>query len=234
MNMHEVNTQEQETQRSIAASDMYQLLALFLHLPTEEMAIGLLNGSLAEDVLAIFKELDFSIQEIEKIGTKLINLKNNVFVKEELLTEMRREYTRLFSHPKKPAVDIYETLFLYQQEDGNEERPPLFISPAALDAERCYKKAGLRMSKKVNEPGDHMATEMEFMMYLYSQKAKALKEDNQEDITKREGEIKEFTEIHLKKWAKEFFDLCISSSQSDIYRTFSEIGSMVMIKMLVV
>lgn len=226
------NEQEQAIQNALAASDMYQLLAMLLHLPTEEIVLGLLDGSLGADISAIFQELDFPRDEIEKIRTKLIALQGNLNLKSELLTEMRQEYTRLFTHPQKPLVGIYETMFLFKPDEEGEERPSLFISPAALDAERCYKKAGLIMSKELNEPGDHMATEMEFMMYLYLQKAKALQENNSAGLTRREEEIKEFADLHLRKWAKEFFALCSTESKSEVYRVLGQIGSSFMAKML--
>ncbi|MCM1566625.1 MAG: molecular chaperone TorD family protein [Dehalobacter sp. 4CP] len=232
VNTQEVNTQEQEIRRSLAASDMYQLLSMFFRLPTVEMATALLNGSLAEDVIAIYCELNFSIEEIQHIKTKFTTFQNDEKTKEELLTEIRQEYTRLFTNPKKPAMDIYETLFCFNPEK-NEGSPSLFISPAALDAERCYKKAGLMMTKEVNEPGDHMSTEMEFMMYLYLEKARALQENNQEKLDRREAEIQEFSEVHLKKWAKQFFNHCITLSNSEVYRTLGEIGSAFMREMLV-
>lgn len=60
LNMPKLNIQEQEIQKALAVSDMYHLLSMALRLPTEEISIGLLNKSLAEDVLTIFTELDFS------------------------------------------------------------------------------------------------------------------------------------------------------------------------------
>ncbi|MEM5816587.1 MAG: hypothetical protein AAGU16_01815, partial [Desulfitobacterium hafniense] len=63
-------TSEEERQKSIAASDMYRLLAMFLHLPTKEMAKGVLDGTWAEDVLNIFAELGIS-DDKEGLGAKL-------------------------------------------------------------------------------------------------------------------------------------------------------------------
>lgn len=231
---HEANMREQEIQRSIAASDMYRLLFMALHFPTSELALALLDGSFTEDVMAIFEELNFSAAEMAKIKTGLIALQGDQNRKDELLTQMRREYTRLFTHPKNPVIAIYETTFRYDPEDELASKPALFISPAALDAERCYKKAGLMMSREINEPADHMATEMEFMMYLYLQKVKGLREDNQEERVRREEEIEEFREAHLQKWAKDFFDRCSSASQNDAYRVIGEIGSLYMARMLAV
>lgn len=221
-----------EIKKSEAASDLYRLLSMFLHQPTDESVQGLLDGSIADDVADILEELGFSAEIIQRIDKKLTALQNGISKKEELRTAMSREYTRLFSHPKKPAVAIYECLFLFQPENETEEQPLLFVSPAALDAERCYKKAGLLRSKAVNEPGDHMATELEFMMVLYWRKAQALQENNLEELAKSEAEIKEFTDVHLRKWAVEFFQQCVDASQSEVYRIFGEIGRIFISKML--
>ena len=225
------NNKRKDIEHALAASDMYQILSISFRFPTEQLAIGILDGSLAEDVCAIMRESDFADNKIQSVIDTLLARDSQSGDKEELLTEMRREYTRLFTHPKQPLVPIYKTLFLYQPENET-TKPSLFISPSALDAERCYKKAGLIMSAELREPADHIATEMEFMMYLYGQKAKAIQENDTEQTIRRENEIIEFQDIHLKKWAMQFFEHCSSSSESQPYRAFGEIGKMYMEKIL--
>lgn len=230
-NRQTANAAELNLQKSIAASDMYRLLAMFLHLPSKEMAAGILDGTLAEDIWQIFEELGL-LECREEIKGKLAALRGEMSGQEELFTEMRREYTRLFTHPKEPAVDIYETTFLFNPEEKGAEKPSLFISPAGLDAERCYRKAGLVKRKELNEPGDHMATEMEFMSYLYLQKAVALKQNDMAELSTRKEQIKEFSEMHLQKWAVDFYDKCILAGKTDVYQTLGQIGSVFMGNML--
>jgi len=219
------NDRELEYQKAVAASDMFQLLSMPMRLPKKEMAAGLLDGSITEDVTTIFRELGFNLENTQTIEEAFIKIKECGKNEDELLSELRQEYTRLFTHPKKPAIAIYEAIFRYKP--GKGEAPPvLFISPAALDAERCYKKAGLKMSKEINESGDHMATEMEFMMYLYQQKAKAIRENAEADLARRNEEIAEFNRLHLKRWAVEFFEKCKVASKSEVYRLIGETGSL--------
>lgn len=214
---------EKEIQAAAAASDLYRLLSMSLLLPTTEIAAGLLDGSLAEDVLAIFDELNVPIRVLEKLELSFSQIPKNISEK-VLLSELRREYTRLFTHPQKPLIEVYESLFLCQLQELD-TKPSLFISPAALDAERCYEKAGVARSKELNEPGDYIVTEMEFMMFLNLQMAKALQEGNQEEAARREKEIREFYEVHLQKWAKKFFERCTVLSSHPFYRLIGEIGS---------
>lgn len=224
------NVPEQELRQSVATSDMYQLLSLFCRLPTEELVKGLSDGSLANDVLAILGELDVEAIQIKNIKDRLVSIENNVQDKNDLLSELRQEYTRLFSHPKRPVIDIYETMFLYRSHEDTQEKPSLFISPAALDAERCYKNAGLKMQG--TEPGDHLSIEMEFMAYLHLEKAKALRDGNAECFARRQAEIQEFRELHLQRWAADFFETCTSLAQNDTYRLLGLVGSNSLKKML--
>ncbi|BAE82685.1 uncharacterized component of anaerobic dehydrogenase [Desulfitobacterium hafniense Y51] len=204
---------------------MYHLLSRFLHLPTEDIMEGIVDGSLANDVREIFQELGIDDSKSEEIHSRLQTLQGQTTEKNEYLSALRKEYTRLFTHPRSPVIDIYETFFLFQPEDGSQDKPALFISPAALDAEHRYKQAGLVRSKDFNEPGDHMATELEFMAYLYLHLAKALQEDKRQEITQKKEQIKEFREIHLQKWGKDFFNRCTSDSQTEIYQVYGLMGS---------
>lgn len=222
---------EHDFQKAIAISDMFQLLSMLLYIPTPEIVKGLRDGSLSEDLIAILVELGFSTETVDEFKQAFLQFQTNKQTEEKLFREMRREYTRLFSHPQNPEIHIYETMFRYDSKT-DENRPSLYISPAALDAERCYKKAGLAMSKEMNEPSDHMGTEMEFMTYLYTQKAIALKNNSQEEITRRDTEIIEFKDAHLKKWAVAFFDKLASIDNSNYYRIFGEIGRIFMTDIL--
>lgn len=205
-----------------ACSDVYQLLSMFLRLPTKELVEGLRDGSLADDVENIFHEI-----EIDDTETALFmeSLRESSLsdTPEETLSGLRREYTRMFSNPKKPEIDIYEALFLWDKDSG-EPKPSLFISPAALDAERCYKKAGLARSKEINESADHFATQMEFMMFLYADLATSLQEDEGEKYENTKEILQEFEQLHLKRWAQPFFKRCCDICNHPIMTGFWSIG----------
>lgn len=222
-----------EIKEVFATSDLYQFLSLGLRLPTKEWTTAWKDGRLAEDVLNVLGELDFMAEDNALVQVIQEGMKSRESA-DDLYTAMKREYTRLFCHPQKPMIDIYETLFLYQPEGGNENKPVLFISQEALDVKRCYNKAGLVMDKKVNEPADHMATEMEFMMYLYRRLGIALQNNDQQETAKRKAEIKEFKVIHLRKWARAFFRNCIELSERGEYQILGKIGTLFMEKTLAI
>lgn len=213
-----------EMQKILAASDMFQLLSISLQLPNKELVRGLIEGSIAEDVAAILYELGFDPKISQKIDQALQTIQMRTDGKEGLFSELRREYTRLFTNPTRVEIPVYETLFR-QATEVTGASPVLFISPTALDAERCYKKAGLKMSNEVNESGDHMATEMEFMMYLYQRKAEATQVGDLVELAKRNAEIEEFYQLHIKHWAVAFFEKCQICSKSKFYSIIGEMGS---------
>lgn len=219
-----MNKTELKYKRLLACSDMYQLLSLFLRLPTTELVDGLLDGSLKQDVRDIFEELDVPEEETASIMEGLGEYGANSHDPKEILSDLRREYTRMFTHPKQPVVCIYEALFLWSA-DSDEPRPSLFISPAALDAERCYKRAGLARSKEVNESGDHFATQMEFMMALCRELAIAIQEDDEAKLSEYEATLEEFAKLHLHRWARPFFRECANVSENRTMTAFWDIGN---------
>lgn len=214
---------EKDRQKAFATSDFYQLLSLSLRLPTAELVDALLDGSYRQDGINILEELSCGEEDIVLVGEALNKSKGAKGNAAELLSEMRREYTRLFDDPKQPALNIYETLFLHNPEKDN-QGVMLFMSPAALDAERCYQEAGVSLVSQSAEPADHMATELEFMMYLYGKKGKALQEQGNEELEKIEQHIQQFNEMHLKKWCLEFFNGLQIQSKIVSYQGFAQLA----------
>lgn len=217
------NCQREDALNAFTISDFFQLLSISLRLPSHELAQALLDGSYGRDALYILEELSCAQEEIVSVREALQNLAPNEEDVNAFLIQMRREYTRLFDDPKKPAVSIYETLFLHNPEEDR-GGVMLFMSPAALDAERCYRGAGVSLVKQSAEPADHMATELEFMMYLYAKKGKALQEESTEELAVLEKQIKEFTDLHLHKWCRGFFDKLECEAELIFYRGLCRLG----------
>ncbi len=221
----------EEIMNVLAISDFYQLLSISLRLPDHDLARAMLDGSYGQDATNILQELFCSeeeIAEVKELFQKLTSKKDEVT---PYLIEMRREYTRLFDDPKSPALNIYETVFLHNPVE-DKEGVILFMSPAALDAERCYKGAGVCLVKQSAEPADHMATELEFMMYLYAKKGQALKEGNEENLALIKKQINEFKVLHLHKWAMNFFEKMQSEAKSLPYQGIAQLGIIGLAKIL--
>ena len=207
--------------QSVAVSDFCQLTSLSLCLPSMELAKSLIDGSYKTDVITILGELDCKQEEIDGV---ILNLEACMKDKSEvnLFKDLRQEYTRLFTAPKQPVLWIYETLFLLDQQA--KERPMLFMSPAALEAERCYNEAGFSITKECNEPADHLATELEFLMVLYAQKGHCIVEKNYEDLKDIREQIQQFEDKHAKKWWLDFFIELEKNAQHSFFQGVGQIG----------
>lgn len=212
-----------EVMNVLAISDFYQLLSISLRLPDNDLAKGMLDGSYGQDAVNILEELHCDEEEIAPVKRLFGHLPSTRDEVTPYLIKMRREYTRLFDDPKNPALSIYETIFLHNPEE-EKEGVMLFMSPAALDAERCYKEAGVSLVKETAEPADHMATELEFMMYLYGKKGQALQEGNEEELDLIKKQIEEFKKLHLHKWALDFFKKLHAEAKLLPYQGIAQLG----------
>jgi len=218
-----------------AIADYYQLLALLLRLPTAEVEEGFISGSIADDIISNMDEAGFPEPMQEEVNNLVVQLAQHVEEGHANLGTLRRTYTKLFTNPKMPMIGIYESLFRYWKDNpsaGWDNAPRLFISPAALDAERCYKKAGLSRSDELNESGDYMVTELEFMARLYSHRATLNLTEDAEEFTATSALIKEFNHYHFEKWGVDFFTEVSQVAPNSIYQVLGAFGALFMAHML--
>lgn len=233
-------------QAETASADLYNLLAIFLQPPTESLFVGLGNGTIRDDTKDIFDELGWCCSSTKTVLKLLSDFHDGILDDTYSFSHLRSEYTCLFSHPKKPKIALYEGAFLEAQKkdtthtqqrekamlqgqrelDFIETETMLFINKAALDAERCYKKRGLKRSKNLNIPADCMSTEMEFMSLLHLQKAAAFQDNNNQLLQELEDSLVEFRRIHLKKWMHAFYKSLNEESSSAVYRAVGLMGTL--------
>jgi TorA maturation chaperone TorD len=212
-----------------ALGDCFGLLAVLLEYKLlEDVCAGLASGSIPADVRAIACELalrdprvDAALQLFEEAG------------EEEALRsvgyrQMRQEYTRLFNHPERPELPFYEGAFVNRRyAKAGKEAPDhevLFINQAACDADRQYRRAGVRRSMEENIPGDCMATEMAFMRHLLRAEVDALLADDPERLESLAAWRSEFARLHLQVWMREFFLELEASSPQQYYRAVGLLG----------
>lgn len=110
-------------------------------------------------------------------------------------------------------------------EDYFDERPRMFVNPAALDAERCYKAFGLMRSETKNIPGDSIVTELQFMSWLHAERARALSVEDEAAFEKATAGIEEFERIHMRKWAQSFFEKIAAEARIEPYRVIGKMGA---------
>lgn len=215
----EVPNQEREMFKAFALSDFYQLISLSMALPTNDLGNALKDGSYRRDGISILKDLSCERQVINQLENDFYALEKELVSIDSLLSTMGKEYTRLFNHPDSPKIGIYETMY-----SDTIDGAILFVSPEALDVDRCYQEAGIQLVNKSHEPPDHLCIELEFMMYLYRKKGMALHQKDYEELTKTQQQIKFFEKEHIGNWVPKFFELVETETELRIYQLIAKLA----------
>jgi TorA maturation chaperone TorD len=228
---------DQSIKQYYAIADFCNLLAVLLRLPKEETIAMLVDGNVASQISEMSVDAGFNESQKEQILTSLGSIREQIKRDGIELSALRHAYTTIFTHPEMPLIFPYESQFLYWEANPNgsyDLAPRVFVSDAALDAERCYKKAGLTRSPDVNVPADHIATEIEFMGKLYSHKAELLErvELSTEECDRVDELIDEFSRIHFEKWGIRFFEKCAQTDVYPLYKTVGTLGVVLMERLL--
>lgn len=211
-------------------SDAYSVLAVLTEFPTKDVAMSVVEGSVFQDMAALCDELNMETPAlIDAASSAGENGEPG-----EVYELMRREYTRLFNHPEKPLVPLYEEQFLFDyaspenqpavKEGLEQARPRLYVNPASIDARRQYRAQGMAQVNERSLPADAMCVQMTFMAKLHQALAEALMEDNETQIAALQDAIGEFEDIHLRKWMADFFRACSEKSQLEVYAAMGQFG----------
>jgi TorA maturation chaperone TorD len=213
----------------IAQCDLFGLLAVMLEYKTlGEVLKGISECSLQGDVATIKDELGLTDCRFESALERLSSVKECIDSGTYQYSHLRREYTRLFNHPDRPAMGFYEGVFVNRravaQGKGLQDHDVLFINQAANDADRQYKRASVRRSPDENIPADCMATEMAFMQYLLRLKAEAVLDDDREHEQQIDAWLNEFKRLHLKVWMKDFYVSCEAESPHAYFKAIGLLG----------
>ncbi len=203
-----------------STADLFSLLSQLLLPPTHETAEGVLTGAVRKDVQDIFGELGLGKPESAAYAEANLLAAETP---EEALCELRRAYTRLFTHPQAPLVAITEMRFR-DLRDGAEVPSTAFLNQAALHAEQCYRQAGLALSESGSrEPSDHMAIELEFIAHAHVKLAASLASGNEDNARIWSDRIEEFRP-HLTSWGADFFTACERSGCGAFYPWLGAVG----------
>lgn len=206
-------------------ADFFRLASMFFLSPSEELAQGVIDGSVFDDMRAIFEDAGLDPSCAAFAHESALRRENPTA--SEMRTELRRDYTALFTHPERPLVAICEMRFRDGRDCAETPSTP-FLNEAALHAESCYRAAGLSLDgSRSREPGDHLAIELEFMAYLNARLAEALERNDLDAHRRWEEALSEF-EPHLTSWVPDFFSACEHSGCGTVYPWLGRIGAVFM------
>lgn len=217
----------EDVQRKTALADYAALLAILFQYPMQPLIDGLVSGSLSSDFDAIARELELPCSKRQDALEQLSICQSSLVALQDPRRSARREYTRLFNHPERPVIDLYEGLFVDRVRVSEGKRsmdPRMFINPAALDAERCYRQLGFKRNPSINIPADCMTTELDYLSLAHRMHAKSILCSEADRVMEIGGAIDEFLRLHVEKWFVGFFERCIQESRISLYRTAGAMG----------
>lgn len=139
---------------------------------------------------------------------------------------VRREYTRLFTHPKNLAVFPYEGIYLDKTADRRGQQSigsRMFVNKSALDAEKQYKAAGLEPNG-MQTPADSVTMELEFVSLLHTRVASAAMEADEAACERGVLSLQGFLESHVESWMPSFFIDVKESTNHPLYNLAADLG----------
>jgi TorA maturation chaperone TorD len=161
-----------------AGADLYAVLAACWREPTAELVEAVDDGA-----------LDSVVPGVDTVS----------------IDALRREYTRLLIGPGEMACPPYESV---HRDGESEDATGPVLGPSTDAVERWYREYGLAVDPDWVEMPDHVATELEFVAYLFS--------------TGEPAAAGQFLEEHLRVWLPEFLDDVAAATELSYYATLAE------------
>lgn len=195
---------EEALKRVVGKADLCELLSCAFSYPDIRTAEALVEGTLADDAQACIDDAALGIKTNAETVDALRAWSQEPI--DEVLTGMRRVYTKLYLSPGGNApVFPYESAFLHV-ECGAEGVPALFRTPVTLDVEHCMREAGVIAKNGRKEPCDSVYEEFEFLSYLYAEQAETLRIGDDDEAIRRESQAEAFLDKHVMKWMPRFME----------------------------
>lgn len=202
---------------ALACADAARLLHTFLVLPTPELAAAINDGSLMGSMRELAAHLPLSAADkeacmrlCEAYSPRLNDISTD---------ELRKDFTRLFTHPKKPLVKPFESAFNLAVQAG--ESPLIAVNKTARELDELYARCGFCTSRKITLAGDHIAVELSFFAALI-EKATAANDQGQERLL---DELQAFAEHHMLAWWGAFFDQVAQHANTSSYVFIGKFGA---------
>ncbi len=144
------------------------------------------------------------------------HLDENFLIKpeEELLQDLRLEYTRLFLGPDQ-HISPHESV--HRQGEG------LLWGKSTGEVKRFIESSGLEYPLDWEGIPDHISVEFEFMQNLTRYEADAWERKDQVDAKRSQELQKKFIQEHLIQWVPVFADMVMREARLDFYRDMAEL-----------
>lgn len=188
-------------------ASLFELLALSFLRVGEDLSCALVSGEYAEALEELLAANDLEVVELcEYVGRGA----------EDVLHEVRREYTRLFVGTRDPLVSPYAGVW-YAKEHG--APPMLFVGKESMAIERFMKSCGVGRAGEANEPLDHIGSMLEFLEFLCLIKAEAVRAPEGFEVP--DLAYDDFRREHFDGFAKKFAGAVFEKTQAGVYKAAS-------------
>lgn len=132
-----------------------------------------------------------------------------------MVTQLAVEYASLFLNVGQHHIAPYESIYT------GEDR--LVMQRARDEVLALYRGEGLTRDTKVNEPEDHIATEIEFMSYLCQKTMPSIEKGDWKTSLRYLEKQDEFLEKHLLAWIPTFCKELAQTAGSGFYRGIAQL-----------
>lgn len=190
----------------MAMADTCRILSACVSLPTPDLVASIDDGSLAASIRTLLPWLAREDVAGERVEARLAA--SEARVASMTLSELRQDYTRLFSHPTAPLAPLCESQF--KSEQRGEEKPLLVVNRLALKLDDEYRRAGYERSNGGVVPPDHLGTELAYLALLHDER--------------RSDDAASFVKRHLGTWAPEVFSIVEQQSATPAYALVGSLG----------
>lgn len=204
---------------ALACADAARLLRMFVALPTPELTAALNDGSLMESARELAAHLPLSAAD-KGACTRLCEAysPNPDGIS---IDELRKDYTRLFAHPKKPLVKPFESAFNAMAQA--EKLPLIAVNRTAQELDRMYARCGFCTNRGATLAGDHIAVELSFFAAIIEKAATA----NGQEQERLLDELQAFAKNHMLAWWGAFFDQVGQHASTSSYAFIGKFGALV-------
>lgn len=209
MNSDKANAAEQDWSTIlIGESILFGLLGKILYsYPEEEVLQPIVDEN-------IFTEAPFGAEQPDVIlGLELLNDWVNACqgaLEDEILIELRVDYTRLFTGTANIPVVPWESAYF--------DEAHLLFQAQTIDVRSWYRRFGLESVDIHQEPDDHIGLELAFVSHLAQLSLSAFETQETSAFHEALQHQRDFLSQHLLSWGPLWCGLVIEHAKTEFYR----------------
>ena len=163
---------------------------------TDEFTWEVLELLFEEDTIVSYKDF---FEELKK------EISSN---SDDTLDKLKREYTTLLVGPDKLPAPPWESIYV--------NNPPLLFQEATLKVRRAYLEYQMLPAQYPAVADDHLAIELDFMLYLGTLALENLENENVEKLGQILADQQKFLTNHLLVWISTFAEQ-IQESETNLF-----------------